>query len=88
MVAGGVADGEALELADGEALELGDGVAAKAKAGAAAVSDVNVDKVVNVVNVVNVVSERESRVAEVTIRGRLTVFWEADTIEKVHGSDR
>jgi hypothetical protein len=64
MVAGGVADGEALEL--------GDGFAAKAGA-AVSVSEVR---------------ERDSRVAEVTSRGRLTVFLEAGTIEKVHGSDR
>jgi hypothetical protein len=64
MVAGGVADGEALEPGDGFA----------AKAGAAV--SVSEDR------------ERHSRVAEVTSRGRLAVFWEAGTIEKVHGSDR
>jgi hypothetical protein len=63
MVAGGVADGEALELGDGFAAEAG-----------AAIS------------VVIVVSEKDSRAAEVTTRGRLAVFLEAGTIEKVHGS--
>jgi hypothetical protein len=73
MVAGGVADGEVLGLADGEVLGLGDGFAAKAGAAVSVDSDV---------------SERDSRVAEVTSRGRLAVFLEAGTIEKVHGSDR
>ncbi|BBC36062.1 hypothetical protein SGFS_073560 [Streptomyces graminofaciens] len=34
------------------------------------------------------VIEKDKRAAEVTSRGRLTVFLEAGTIEKVHGSDR
>ncbi|WP_342786993.1 hypothetical protein [Streptomyces tailanensis] len=74
MVAGGVADGEALALGDGEPLELGVGSAANA-AGATA-------------NDVNDVSEKDTTVAEVTSRERLAVFLEAGTIEKVHGSDR
>jgi hypothetical protein len=65
MVAGGVADGEALELGDGFAAKAGPAVSSGSEA-----------------------REKDSRVAEVTSRGRLTVFLEAGTIEKVHGSDR